>query len=125
VAEERRFSRRLLAAIGAAKYMKIRSGEEHQFIWIWVVVVGDRVFVRSWNDKRTGWHRAFLDEPRGAIEIDGREVRIRAVTRRGERLMRAIEQAYADKYTTPGALRYVKGFRRPRRRLATLELVPR
>jgi hypothetical protein len=39
--------------------------------------------------------------------------------------MKAIEQAYAEKYTTPGALRYVAGFRRPRRRGTTMELVPR
>ena len=76
--------------------------------------------------RATGWrHRAFLEEPRGAIELNGRDVRIRGVPRRGERLMRAIERAYADKYTTPASLKYVAGFRRPRRRAATLELVPR
>jgi hypothetical protein len=121
----RRFSRRLLDALAAAKYVRIRSGTEHRFIGIWVVVVGGRVFVRSWYDKRGGWQRAFLGEPRGAIELDGREIRIRALNRRGDRLMKAIEQAYAEKYTTPGALRYVAGFRRPRRRLTTMELVPR
>lgn len=120
-----RFSRRLLEAIDSAKYVKIRSGAEHRFTWIWPVVVSGRVFVRSWNDKRNGWHRAFLEEPRGAIEIDGREVRIRAVTRRGERLMTAIEDAYAEKYTTPASLKYVAGFRRPKRRATTMELVPR
>ena len=120
-----RLPRRLLENIATAKYMKIRSGTEHRFIWIWAVVVGGRVFVRSWNDKRNGWHRAFLEEPRGAIEIDGREVRIRAVTRQSERLMTAIEDAYAEKYTTPASLRYVAGFRRPKRRATTMELMPR
>ena len=61
--------------------------------------------------RATGWrYRAFLEEPRGAIELNGRDVRIRGVPRRGERLMRAIEQAYADKYTTPASLKYVAGF---------------
>ena len=123
--DARRFSRRLLEALDAATYLKIRSGAEHRFIWIWVVVVNGRAFVRSWNDKRGGWYRAFLEEPRGAIELGGREVRIRGVGRRGDRLMQAIEQAYADKYTTPASLKYVAGFRRPRRRATTLELVPR
>ena len=81
--------------------------------------------MRSWNDKPTGWFRAFLEQPLGAIEIAGREVRIRAVKRRGERLMKAIEQAYAEKYTTPASLKYVTGFRRPKRRLTTMELVAR
>jgi hypothetical protein len=80
VAAARRFSRRLLGALAAAKYVKIRSGATHRFIGVWVVVVGGRVFVRSWYNKRDGWQRAFLDEPRGAIELDGREIRIRAMT---------------------------------------------
>jgi hypothetical protein len=125
VPDARRFSRRRLDALDATTYLKIRSGAEHRFIWIWVVVVNSRAFVRSWNDKRGGWYRAFLEEPRGAIELNGREVRIRGVARRGDRLMQAIEQAYADKYTTPASLKYVAGFRGPRRRAATLELVPR
>jgi hypothetical protein len=125
VPEARRFSRRRLNALDATTYLKIRSGAEHRFIWIWVVVVDSRAFVRSWNDKRGGWYRAFLEEPRGAIELNGREVRIRGVPRRGGRLMQAIERAYAVKYTTPASLKYVAGFRRPRRRAATLELVPR
>ena len=56
--------------------------------------------------------------------IDGREIRIRAVKRRGDRLMRAIEEAYGEKYTTPASRRYVSGFRSPRRRLTTMELLP-
>jgi hypothetical protein len=119
------FSRKLLDSIHNAHYLRIRSGTEHRFIWVWAVVVDRRIFVRSWNDKRTGWFRAFLEEPRGAIEIGGREVRIRALKRRGERLMKSIEQAYEEKYTTPASLKYVAGFRRPRRRLTTMELVPR
>ena len=118
-------SGRLLEAIDAATYVKIRSGVEHRFIGIWAVVVRGRVFVRSWYDRPDGWHCAFLEEPRGAIQVGGREVRIRAVARRGERLMQAIEQAYAVKYTTPASLKYVAGFRRPRRRSTTMELVPR
>ena len=121
----RRFPRRTLNAIAPTKYIRIRSGTEHRFIWIWMVVVGERVFVRSWNDHPNGWHRAFLEEPRGFIEIGGREVRIQALERRGERLMKAIEQAYAEKYRTPASLKYVAGFRRPKRRSTTMELVPR
>jgi hypothetical protein len=120
-----RFSGRLLSAIHEGHYLRIRSGPTHRFIWIWAVVVGGRVFVRSWNDKRTGWYRAFLEEPRGAIEIGERVVGVRAARRSGERLLDAIERAYAEKYTTPASLKYVKGFRSPRRRAATLELIPR
>ena len=121
----RRFSTRVIAALDEAKMLRIRAGAGHRFIGIWVVVVGGRVFMRSWNDKPGGWYRAFLDEPRGAIEIDGREIRVRARRATSERVMAAVEAAYGKKYTTPASLRYVRGFKRPRRRLTTTELVPR
>jgi len=121
----RRFSTRVIAALDEAKMLRSRAGAGHRFIGIWVVVVGGRVFMRSWNDKPGGWYRAFLDEPRGAIEIDGREIRVRARRATSERVMAAVEAAYGKKYTTPASLRYVRGFKRPRRRLTTTELVPR
>ena len=123
----RRFSRPVLAAIRDSQIVGVRSGEEHRFIGIWAVVVDGRVFVRSWNDKPTGWHRAFLDEPRGALRIpSGRELRVRAKRVRGDRLMDAIDRAYGEKYHTPASRKWVRGFARSRRRrMTTTELVPR
>ena len=83
------------------------------------------MFVRPWNDKPDGWYRAFLDDPRGALTIGEREVRVRARPVRSERLMDAVDRAYATKYNTPGSRGYVLGFRRPRRRRTTTELLPR
>jgi hypothetical protein len=103
----------------------IRSGREHRFTWVWVVVVNERVFIRSWNDNPTGWFRAFGDEPLGALKLADGEVAIRARKARGESLMKSIESAYAKKYTTPASLTYVRGFKTPRRRRATMELAPR
>jgi hypothetical protein len=103
----------------------IRSGREHRFTWVWAVVVGGRVFIRSWNDKAAGWYRAFADEPLGEMKVGDREIAVRARKARGERLMEAIERAYAEKYTTPASIRYVRGFKTPRRRKATVEIVPR
>jgi len=121
----RRFSRTVLASIDRTRMIGIRSGREHRFTWVWVVVIRDRVFIRSWNDKPTGWFRAFGDEPLGAIRIGEREVAVRARQARGEGLMKAIESAYAEKYTTPASIRYVRGFKSPRRRKATMEIRPR
>jgi len=120
-----RFPAKQAAAIDAVKYLGIRSGAEHRFIAVWVVVVNGRVLVRSWNDKPTGWYRAFLQEPDGQIQVGERTVRVRARKVRGERLLDAMEDAYRDKYPTPGSRIFVVGFRRARRRAATLELLPR
>jgi hypothetical protein len=118
------FSRSIIAAIDRDKILRIRAGSssDHRFIGIWSVVVGGRVFVRSWSLTRGGWYRTFLDDPDGTIRIGEREVRIRAVAVHGTRVLDAIERAYAEKYTTLASRRYVRGFRTKRRRAATLEL---
>ena len=120
-----RFSASQLEALRAAKILGVRAGDAHRYTGVWVVVVDGRVFARSWNDKPTGWFRAFQDEPMGTMKIADREVAIRARTARGERLMKAIEAAYAEKYTTPASLHYVRGFKTARRRKATVEITPR
>jgi hypothetical protein len=115
-----------VSALEAAKIIGLRAGAGgHRFVGVWVVVVGDRVFVRPWNDKPTGWRRAFLDDPVGVLQVGEREVRIRVRSARGERLWDRIDEAYAVKYPTPGSRAYVRGFRTPRRRATTLELLPR
>jgi hypothetical protein len=121
-----RFSKPVLAALDATKYLGIRSGNDHRFIAVWPLVLADRVFIRSWNDKPTGWYRAFLEEPRGAIQLPSkREIKVRARPVRSVRILQAMEDAYAEKYDTPGSRKYVVGFRRPRRRATTVELLPR
>jgi hypothetical protein len=122
-----RLSARRIAEIDAAKVLYIRAGSHsrHRFIGIWVVVVNDRAFVRSWTVKPGGWYRTFLDDPHGTIKIGERNVRIRAVPISGERLRDAVSQAYAAKYASPGSRKYVRGFRAKRRRAATMELVSR
>ena len=121
----RRFPKRVLDAVSAGRILGIRSGDDHRFTGVWAVVVSGRVFVRPWNDKPTGWHRAFDDEPRGAMMVGGREVGIRAKKSRGVRLNDAIDAAYAAKYHTPASRKYVRGFSQVRRRATTTELVPR
>jgi hypothetical protein len=122
----RRFKNGVLAAIRDGKILGIKAGAKpHRTIGIWAVVVDGRVFVRSWDVKSGGWYRTFVEEPHGVIEVNGRTIRVRALRTRGERLKDAIDEAYAAKYTTPGALKYVRGFRHKRRRATTIELVPR
>lgn len=123
----KRFSRPLVAALDACKYLGVRAGRrsEHRFIAIWVVVVDGRVFARSWTLKPDGWYRTLLDDPVGEIQIGERVVRVRAIPRRGLKLWKAIEAAYAKKYPTPGSVMFVRGFKSARRRMATIEFVPR
>ncbi len=120
-----RFPKSILAAIRDEKILGIRAGmKPHRVIGIWAVVVEGRVFVRSWSMKPRSWFRTFLEEPRGIIVVSGREVPIRAVKTRSERLKDAVSRAYREKYNTPGSLHFVKGFAVKKRRDTTTELVP-
>lgn len=123
----RRLPNRLVTEIAQSKILAVRAGARsvHRFIGIWAVVVDGRVFARSWMQKPGGWYRTFLDDPVGTIQIGERAVRVRAARVRGERIRDAVERAYAEKYPTPGSLKYVRGFRTRRRRDTTIEFLPR
>src|SRR2546428_5092424 len=113
-ASGRGFSRRILAVIRDGKMLVIRAGADHRFIGIWAVVVEGRVFVRSYSLKPRSWYRTFLEEPRGAIEVNGRKIPVRAAFTRSERLKKLVDGAYREKYNTPGSLQFVLGFRQKR-----------
>ena len=121
----KRFTGDILAAIHKEKILGVRAGSQlHRVIGIWAVVVEGRVFVRSWSLKPRSWYRTFLEDPSGSIFIADREIPVRAVHTRSERLKDAVSQAYKQKYNTPGSIQYVKEMSRGRSRETTTELVP-
>ena len=119
-----RFSDRDIALFDDAKIVGVRSGPAHRYTGVWVVVVERRVFVRSWNDKPTGWYRAFLREPAGSVSLGKREMPVSAHPVRSTPLLRAISEAYARKYPTTASEKWVRGFAEPAREAVTLELRP-
>ena len=126
MAPKRGFPKEVLAAIRDGKILGIRAGSKpHRIIGIWAVVVENRVFVRSWSLKQRSWYRTFLQEPVGVIEVDDRQIPVRAVFTRSERLKAAVDRAYAEKFNTKGSLHFVEGFREKTRRDTTTELCPR
>ncbi|MGH9365958.1 MAG: DUF2255 family protein [Thermoanaerobaculia bacterium] len=122
---KRRFTGRILATIREDKMLRIQAGtERHRFIGIWTVVVEGRVFVRSWSMKPRSWYRTFLEEPRGAVQVAGRDIPVRAFRTRSERLRDAIDRAYLAKYNTPGSIKYARDLGRAKSRATTTELRP-
>jgi hypothetical protein len=122
---KRRFAGDIVAAIRDGKALGIRAGTKpHRFINIWAVAVEGRVFVRSWSLKPRSWWRTFLDGPRGAIQVAGRKILVRAVHTRSERLKSAIDRAYLKKYGTGGLIRFARDLGRAKSRATTPELVP-
>lgn len=126
-APSRRLPARLVAAADEASIMGILAGARstHRFVGVWPIVVEGRLFARSWTVRPGGWYDTFLGDPLGVIQVGPRTVRVRAVRLRSERVKDLIEAGYAAKYATKASRKYVVGFRRTRRRDATIEFLPR
>jgi Uncharacterized protein conserved in bacteria len=107
-----------------AKIMGVRAGTEHRYTGVWVVVVDERVFARSWNDKPTGWLQAFRKDPRGTVQVDKLELRVRGKVVRSGRLRDAVTVAYGEKYPTKGSQKWVEGFADLARLVNTIEFIP-
>lgn len=119
------FSEDVVESLRNSKIIGIRAGTEHRYTGIWVVVVEGRPFVRSWNDKPTGWCRAFRKEANGSIQVAGTEIAVRARHTRSARIREAVTDALGQKYNTKASRKWVEGFAEPAREATTLELVPR
>src|SRR3954467_4644541 len=110
MAAARRFPKVSIQELAIANILGVRAGAEHRYNGVWVVVVEGRAFVRSWNDKPTGWFRAFPAEPARSLTLPGRDVPVRGVRTRSERLRAAVTRAYAEKYDTKASEKWVRGF---------------
>jgi hypothetical protein len=119
------FNDEVVEALRNSKILGVRAGTEHRYTGVWLVLVEDRLFVRSWNDKPKGWFRAFRKEPKGTIQVEGFEIPVRARPTRSARIRAAVTAAYGQKYNTKASRKWVEGFGEPERELATLEFIPR
>ncbi len=114
----------VVEAARKAKILGVRAGTEHRYTAVWVVVVENRIFARSWSDKPTGWFRAFKKQPSGTIQIGELEVPVRAKTVRSARIRDAVTAAFGEKYNTKGSRKWVEGFAEPERVVNTIEFIP-
>ena len=121
-----RFPEEIIATVHKEKILGMRAGLDstHRVIGIWAVVVERRIFVRSWSLKPRSWWRTLLEDPYGSMFVGDREISVRAVQTRSERLKDLVSAAYREKYNTPGSVQYVKEMSRQKSRETTTELVP-
>ena len=115
----------IIEAARNARMLGVRAGTEHRYTGIWVVVVEDRICARSWNDKPTGWFRAFRKQRHGTIKIGDREIVVQAKPVRSARILDAVTAAFAEKYNTKASRKWVEGFAEASRLNATIEFVPK
>ena len=115
-----------LDAIGAADEIQITTarpdGSLRSYIPIWVVRVGDALYVRSYRGEAGGWYRHARRHPVGHIRTSGIEPDIE-FTDPGGIAAEAVDQAYRRKYGGTGG--YVNTMLRDDVAATTLRLTPR
>jgi hypothetical protein len=116
-----------LEKIGAADELQLASTREdgalRKPVTIWVVRLGDDLYVRSVNGRTSHWFRGTEDRQEGHIRAAGVEKDVRFIEADDD-VNDEIDDAYRTKYQRYGA-RYVDPIVTPEARAATLELVPR
>lgn len=70
---------------------------------IWVVVDGDDVFIRTYRGRTSRWYIELLAGP-GAVVVDGKRVRVRAVPASESESIRRASAGYRKKYAKSGSL---------------------
>jgi hypothetical protein len=89
---------------------------------VWVVQVGDDVFVRSMRGPKGGWYRWLRANPDGEVRDDGHVHPVRAEPVEDPATLDAVTRAYATKYAGSP---YLQPFLDEESVRATLRLKPR
>jgi len=121
------WTREELDRIGAAEELQIASlrpdGTLRPYTTIWVVRVGDELYVRSYQGRNGRWFRHALDRPEGRIRAGGVEQDV-AFQGAGTGDHEAIDAAYRTKYARYAST-YVEPMLTPDAVAATLRLISR
>jgi hypothetical protein len=116
-----------LKKIGTAEELKIaslrRDGTLRNSVIIWVVRVGDDLYVRCANGRTGAWFRAIQSRHEGHIRAGGVEKDVTFAEETDPGINDKIDAAYLAKYRHYP--QYVAPMVTPKVRAATIKLVPR
>ncbi len=122
------WTRNDLGRIGAADELQLASFKEdgtlRKSVTIWVVLVGDDLYVRAYRGRETAWFRHIQRRHEGRIGAGGVTKDVTFVDESSdEALNNKIDAAYQSKYRRYSAT-YVDPMIAPQARATTLKLVP-
>jgi hypothetical protein len=116
-----------LNKIGSAEELKIAAlrldGTLRKLVIIWVVRLGDDLYVRSVKGHNGAWFRGVLQRHEGHIQAGGIEKDVTFVEEAAPALNDQIDAAYQAKYHRyPSSVGHINS---PEARTATIKLIPR
>ena len=116
-----------LDRIGNAEELQIaslrRDGTLRVPVTIWVVRVGNDLYVRSVNGRTSNWFRGVETRHEGHIQAGGVDKDVTFVEETDSEINDQIDAAYTTKYRRYGSI--AKSMTTPQVRAATIKLVPR
>ena len=123
---EQRWTTDELDRIGGADELQIaprgKDGTLRRPVPIWVVRVGDELYVRSWRGDGGRWYRAAQASGEGTMRAGGVSKDV-ALLAAGDSVNDAVDAAFREKYGRYTG--YVEPMVASRARATTLRLVPR
>ncbi len=116
-----------LNKIGSAEELQIASlrkdGSLRSMRIIWVVRMGEDLYVRSVNGHTSDWFRGVQTRHEGHIRAGGIEKDVAFVEEPDSNINDQIDAAYAEKYRRYASI--IPRINDPKARAATIKLVPR
>ena len=123
---EERWTSKDLNRIGDADELQIaprrKDGTLRPAVPIWVVRVGDELYVRSWRGDGGRWYRAARASGEGQVSAGGVSKDV-ALLAAGDEVNDAVDAAFREKYGRYAG--YLEPMVAPQARATTLRLVPR
>ncbi|MDM1555547.1 MULTISPECIES: DUF2255 family protein [Chryseobacterium] len=103
----------------------IKAGPERpDFLEIWMVIVQDRIFARSWGLAEKSWYNTFLKCPEGQIRCGNTIYNVKAMIPNDQnQLTEEINQAYLTKYNTGQNRQYAIGIIEDKHAEKTMEFI--
>jgi len=123
----KKFSKAFLKCINDTQITSIRAGKDREkFTGIWMVVVKDRIFGRSYKLSERSWYTALLNGDNGDIKCAKEILPVKGLKPADLNIVtKAINKAYEKKYLVKAYNKiWVDGLCEPERVDRTMEFIP-
>lgn len=123
----KKFSKAFLKCINDTQITSVRVGKgREKFTGIWMVVVNDRIFGRSYKLSERSWYTALLNGDNGDIKCGKEILPVKGLKPADiNTITKAINKAYEKKYLVKAYNKiWVDGLCEPERVARTMEFIP-